>query len=525
MKFFSGVNISLVSAAAMVGAVSGQTGYKFDFGPGPVQAGYTQVVASTTYNKTRGYGFDFNVPVTCADRGGADSLTRDNCYGSKYFYFSMNLPEGNYKVSVTLGDATVATVTTVKAESRRLFVEKADNAAGRFTTHSFIVNRRNVAIAGTGNSVGVSDRELGGLNWDGNKLTLEFSNAHPSVASMEVSLADAPVQIFLAGNSTQCDWATESETAWGQMFTRFFKDDAVVVSLAEAGLTGTAFINQRRLDKIMSLIKPGDYLLAEFAHNDMGAMGIAAYQANFKTFITQARSKNAIPVIVTPTPRRTFSGTKPTNSFVNGNGDYLAAVKQVARDQSALLIDMNACGSDFIEKLGPSGSAMAYWYNPASGQDNTHWNRYGAFEIAKCVAQGVKDSIPALAAHLAADFAGFDPKSPDPVDTLRIPPSADTAVWHRTVGLSPGLEGQAGGSGFSVNPANQRVGYVSDAAGDAEFSIFQLDGKKMAVKTIGVSAGGGSLTLDAIRVLPKGLYFLQMKVDGRPLGLIRFLKG
>jgi hypothetical protein len=267
----------LLPALLAVAASVAQTGYKFDFTPGFAKSGYIAISDKVTYNKSQGYGFDFKVPVTCADRGGPDTLTRTVCYPSsdKYMYFSLDLAEGNYKVSVTLGDGAEATVTTVKAESRRLFVERAGNAAGQFTTHTFLVNRRNIAIAGSSNTVTITAREKGGLTWDGNKLTLEFSNAHPAVTSMEVSPADAPRQVFLAGNSTQCDWVTESETAWGQMIPRFFKDDAVVVSLAEAGLTGSAFISEHRLEKIMSLIKPGDYLLAEFAHNDMGSLSIA----------------------------------------------------------------------------------------------------------------------------------------------------------------------------------------------------------------------------------------------------------
>ena len=151
-------------------------------------------------------------------------MTRDVCYSDTYMYFSMDLAEGNYDVTVTLGDATVATTTTLKAESRRLFLEKVENPAGTFSTHTFTVNRRNAAIAGTNTSVAVTSRELGGLkNWDGNKLTLEFNNSHPSVAALDVKPSVNPVQIFLAGNSTQCDWATESETAWGQMIPRFFK--------------------------------------------------------------------------------------------------------------------------------------------------------------------------------------------------------------------------------------------------------------------------------------------------------------
>lgn len=520
VTLLAGATVTVLASAAL-----GQTGYRFDFGPGPAKSGYAQVTASTTFNGTRGYGFDFNVPVTCVDRGGTDSLTRDVCHGSRPFYFSMNLAEGNYDVSVTLGDGAQAADATVKAESRRLFVEKAETAAGAFATRTFTVNRRNAAIAGGSASVGLTTREQGGLNWDGNKLTLEFNGGHAAVAAMEIAPASAARQVFLAGNSTQCDWATESETAWGQMFPRFFRQGAVVVSLAEAGLTGTAFIAQRRLDKITGMMKPGDYLMAEFAHNDMGVLDIAGFKENFVTFITRAKAKGGIPVLVTPTPRRTFSGAKASNSFVNANGDYVAAIKQVAQENDVLLIDLNACGTAFIEALGPSVSAMAYWYNPASGQDNTHWNRYGAYELAKCMAQGVQDGIPALAPLLAEDFAGFDPGAPDPVDTLRIPASADTSVWHRTVGLAPADRPSVGTGMLSIDPEARRIGYASAEAGLADFSVHALDGSRLAAKVITVRSGEkGGLVWAELANLPHGLYFLRMRMQGRTRGTVRFLK-
>jgi hypothetical protein len=196
-------------------------------------------------------------------------------------------------------------------------------------------------------------------------------------------------------------------------------------------------------------------------------------------------------------------------------------VKQVAADQGAKLIDLNACGTAFIEKLGPTASAMAYWVGP-SGQDNTHFDRYGAYEMAKCVAQGVKDSLPELAARLTEDFTGFDPASPDPVDTLRIPASADTSVWHRTVGLgSPATEG---GEAFSVRPERGLIAYRAAAAGPAEFIVFALDGRMEARKRLNLPTASGEFAWEELRALPKGLYFMQMRLAGGLQGTLLFLR-
>ncbi len=295
-------------------------------------------------------------------------------------------------------------------------------------TQTFTVNRRNVAIAGTTTTVAITSREQLGLNWDANKLTLEFNNTHPSIAALEIAPAVSPMQVFLAGNSTQCDWATETETAWGQMIPRFFKPTAVVISLAESGLTTSAFISQRRLNKITSLMKAGDYMFVEFAHNDQSAITVAVYQTNLRMFIAQAHAKGGIPVFVSPTTRRQFNGnTVVANSFINGTSDFLAAFKQVAADSNVTLIDLNAMSASFVQALGPTGSAVAYWNN-AGTIDATHWSPYGAYELAKCVVEGIRTKLPTRAAYLTADVIPFDPTHPD--SGWSLPASADTSVWH-----------------------------------------------------------------------------------------------
>src|SRR5579875_2175121 len=91
--------------------------YKFDFGSGRAAAGFTKVNADAIYAVDKGYGFDFDTKPTIINRGGKDLLKGDFATSNKPFYFSVNLPEGNYKVTVTLGDAKEASNTTVKAES------------------------------------------------------------------------------------------------------------------------------------------------------------------------------------------------------------------------------------------------------------------------------------------------------------------------------------------------------------------------------------------------------------------------
>ena len=105
------------------------------------------------------------------------------------FFFSVDLPEGNYNVKVTLGDRDGESATTVKAESRRLMLERVQTPRGEFVTRTFTVNIRNSRIAG-GGQVKLKDRERGVLHWD-DKLTLEFNDSRPCVCAVEITRAAA----------------------------------------------------------------------------------------------------------------------------------------------------------------------------------------------------------------------------------------------------------------------------------------------------------------------------------------------
>src|ERR1700730_3820873 len=145
-----------LSAEKLISPPSSQS-LKFDFGPGTVAPGYTQVLQQTIYSKEPGYGFEPGSNVSCVDRGGKNALRSDLCTSDQPFFFSVALPEGNYNVTITFGDQNAETTTTVKAELRRLMLEEVHTSLGKFTTRSFTVNIRNRQIS-TGGEVKLKDR-------------------------------------------------------------------------------------------------------------------------------------------------------------------------------------------------------------------------------------------------------------------------------------------------------------------------------------------------------------------------------
>ncbi|HZB45825.1 MAG TPA: SGNH/GDSL hydrolase family protein, partial [Pyrinomonadaceae bacterium] len=292
----------MVAGVVDARAQGGSASYRFDFGPGRVAAGYTQVSEATAYTKERGYGFEPGARVECVDRGGRDALGGDFCTGDKPFFFSVAVPEGNYRVTVTLGDARGESVNTVKAELRRLMLERVETARGKSATRTFTVNVRTPEIAG-GERVRLKDREKPALRWD-DKLTLELNGKRPGVKSTRITPRPDAITVFLAGDSTVTDQFDEPWAAWGQMLPRFFKPGVAVANHAESGESLRSFRGAKRRDKILSQIKSGDYLFIQFGHNDMKEKGegvgpFTTFKRDLEEFVALAREKGATAVLVT----------------------------------------------------------------------------------------------------------------------------------------------------------------------------------------------------------------------------------
>jgi lysophospholipase L1-like esterase len=397
--------------AATVSAAQGpasRTVYRFDFGRD--KAGPTVVQPDTIYNKARDYGFEFGSYVVRFKA----SVTYD-----RPFFFSVALPEGNYNVTITFGDSEDETETTVKAELRRLMLEKVETAFGKFETRAFTVNVRTPQIDG-GGEVKLKDREktIEAWAWD-EKLTLEFNGESPTVSAIEITKADVPT-IFLLGDSTVCDQPQEPYSSWGQMLPRFFGPGVAVANHAESGESLRSSIGARRLDKVLSLIKPGDYLFIQYGHNDQkekgeGVGAFTTYKADLKTFVSETRQRGATPALVTSVNRRNFNEQGKVYSTL---GDYPEAVRQVAREEKVALIDLNAMSKRFYEALGPEKSALAF-----KEGDGAHHNNYGAYELARCVVEGIKANNLNIAKFLTKDVTGFDPSHPDPPENFKIPAS------------------------------------------------------------------------------------------------------
>ena len=393
----------LALTALMPVAVSAQT---FDF---------DMTKQQPVYSDSQGYGYDV-LPAP------------DKKKPAEPFYFSVKVPDGNYLVKVVLGGKKNSN-TTVRAEGRRLMMDNITTKKAKDTQEvSFTVNKRTPLIDEK-NRVKIKDREKAYFTWD-DKLTLEFNGDMPAVKHIHIEKADVPT-IYLCGNSTVVDQNYEPWASWGQMITRWFGPEVAISNHAESGLTARTFIASNRLDKILTTLKKGDYVFVEFGHNDEkekkpGDGAWYHYQYQLKIFVDQVRKKGADIVFCTPTQRRAFNDDKKT--LMNTHGDFPAAMKMVAEKENVPLIDLNSLTKTFFETLGYEDSKRALVHYPKEmyGRelaDNTHFNPYGAYEVAKCVVMGMKQLNLPVVQYLRADWQDFNPAQPDDWKTFKWAPT------------------------------------------------------------------------------------------------------
>jgi len=393
----------LAITALMPVALSAQT---FDF---------DMTKKQPVYSDSQGFGYDV-LPAP------------DSKKPTEPFYFSVKVPDGNYLVKVVLGGKKNSN-TTVRAEGRRLMMDNITTKKAKDTQEvSFVVNKRSPQIDEQ-RRVKIKDREKGYLAWD-DRLTLEFNGDMPAVKSLHIERVDVPT-IYLCGNSTVVDQNNEPWASWGQMITRWFGPEVAISNHAESGLTARTFIGSFRLDKILTTLKKGDYVFVEFGHNDEkekkpGDGAWYHYQYQLKIFVDQVRAKGAEIVFCTPTQRRAFNDDKKT--LRNTHGDFPAAMKMVAEKENVPLIDLNSSTKIFFEALGFEDSKRALVHYPAEMygrklEDNTHFNPYGAYEVAKCVVMGMKQLNLPIVQYLRPEWQDFNPAQPDDWKTFKWAPS------------------------------------------------------------------------------------------------------
>jgi len=226
------------------------------------------------------------------------------------------------------------------------------------------------------------------------------------------------VRVFLIGDSTVADYTMYDDyrskrfpiTGWGQVFQSFMSadslvkvrgimkaDSVIVIDSARGGRSTRTFFEEGRWGSVQRSLQPNDLVLIQFGHNDAAKdkperyVTIQGYKEYLRLFVTQAREKRAIPILITPVNRNyPWSDGKLSNV----HGEYPDAVKEVARELNVPLIDLTQLSCDFFSTKGQEYVSSHYFMNLPAGafeaypngqKDNTHFQPDGAVEVARLV--------------------------------------------------------------------------------------------------------------------------------------------
>jgi lysophospholipase L1-like esterase len=217
------------------------------------------------------------------------------------------------------------------------------------------------------------------------------------------------IKIFLAGDSTASIKETKAypETGWGMPFVYFWDSTVTVINKAKNGRSTRSFMEEGLWKSITDEAGEGDYVLVQFGHNDeVPTKKTYTTEEEFKNnlikYVSESRSKKAIPVLMTPVARRKFDA----RGNIEGTHDvYSQIVRNVAASEKVVLIDLDKKSQALYQQFGTETSKLLFLQlkpgehpnYPEGKEDNTHFSELGARLIAQLILKELKELIPDLA--------------------------------------------------------------------------------------------------------------------------------
>ncbi|MBR2235500.1 MAG: rhamnogalacturonan acetylesterase [Prevotella sp.] len=249
------------------------------------------------------------------------------------------------------------------------------------------------------------------------------------------SAANRKTTIFMIGDSTMANKDISNgkqERGWGMALQCYFDPDYVHIdNHAVNGRSTLSFINEGRWQKVLDKMKPGDYVVIQFGHNDEKAPADrhtdpgSTFDYNLAKFVRETREHGGTPILMNCVVRRNFFVVAPENdddeklrtqtfkdgvkmvegdTLVDTHGLYAVAPRDVAQRMNCLFVDANQLTHDLEQGLGTEASKRLHmWFlpgqepsEPKGKQDNTHYNIYGAHQVARLLADAMCQEVPLL---------------------------------------------------------------------------------------------------------------------------------
>lgn len=245
------------------------------------------------------------------------------------------------------------------------------------------------------------------------------------------------VTVFMIGDSTMANKPLDKENqerGWGQMLPLFFQGKIKIDNHAVNGRSSKSFVDEGRWAAVMEKLRPGDYVIIQFGHNDEKPKADrhtepgSTFDEYLTNFVKDTRSKGATPILMNSIVRRNFPASasqkaedrddnppvgpsKDTEGgfiLVDTHGKYLDSPRDVAAATGSVFIDMNRITHKLVQELGPTASkdlfmwipAGTYEFCPKGKADNTHLNVHGGIVVSRLAAQALAESVPGLRPYI-----------------------------------------------------------------------------------------------------------------------------
>jgi lysophospholipase L1-like esterase len=310
-------------------------------------------------------------PAGAAGAVPLDATLMSKCTGSSPILCTIPVPDnGNYTVTVELGSASAASSSRVQAETYRIVIPEMPLGAGSYAQQTFSVNVR------------AEDHD--GYSAPGKILNVRIDGSAPALHGLGFAAAPNIPTIFVAGDSTVCDWdpiylAANANTAgplergWAQELSQFFDAGIAVANYADSGETASSFYG-KFWPPAKALLRPGDYVFVQFGHNDQkNASDVANFTANMMRYVTDALNAKATPVLITPPGRKGASTANP------GFDGLDQKTRDLAMSQNVALVDLTNLSLAYYKTLPDKSVAFG---NPTEG---THFSETGATALSNLV--------------------------------------------------------------------------------------------------------------------------------------------
>jgi rhamnogalacturonan acetylesterase len=215
--------------------------------------------------------------------------------------------------------------------------------------------------------------------------------------------------LFIIGDSTVNN-SSEGFQGWGNVIDEYFDKSKInVENRARGGRSSRTFYTEGLWDQVSTVLKPGDFVLIQFGHNDGGSLDkerargslkgigdetadvtieatgkketVHTYGWYMSKFIADAKTKGVTPIVLSPVPRNIWKESK-VERMSDNYGGWAATI---AKRENAYFVDLNKIVAERYEEEGESTVGTKYF----TPKDHTHTSPAGARLNAELVVYGL----------------------------------------------------------------------------------------------------------------------------------------